>query len=234
MICYNYCYLLLRIWKWQRNHVGICKFFLKCIFKKCLIISKSTHSTLYRNNFISTNNVQPIAHACEITHTRTRKINLIHVFPSGFSSIPHAMFSSSSIQIPLWKVAARDLYINMVARARFSLMYCRHYVSSRVNTKNRSMPIRSRAEFQRCLFRIFTAQGERKPGLKAWGSFRGRGNVCTWPCLPGWNVTWSITSSWKLGPKRRRVRGFGLARQRFSTRKRTVWSSRSRWQIARQ
>lgn len=47
-------------------------------------------------------------------------------------------------------------------------MYCRHFVSSRVNTKNRSTPIRSRAEFRGCLFHISTAhtRGRAKsPGL---------------------------------------------------------------------
>lgn len=84
---------------------------------------------------------------------------------------------------------ARLIHKHGRTRARFKLMYCRHYVSSRVNTKNRSTTIRrDRAEFRRLPFSPFPRRrGEERSGdersctsrLKARGSFLG----APWKCM---------------------------------------------------
>ena len=88
---------------------------------------------------------------------------------------------------------ARLIHKHGRTRARFKLMYCRHYVSSRVNTKNRSTTIRrGRAEFRRLPFSPFPRRrGEewrreelyepaKSPGLVSRGSVEmyARGRVC--------------------------------------------------------
>ena len=130
--------------------------------------------------------------------------------------------ASATIQILARRVATRDLYINMAARAAFQpdvlpalhLLASKHEKSVYADKKQGWISALPFSHFHGPM----TRERERERGREGEGNDRAKslglvsGAVEMYargPCLPGWNVTWSITGSWKLGPKRCRVRGFG-------------------------